>query len=169
MADRLTKRRPISLCSYVSPQGDWTEEEHDKFLDTARKYGVGDKWGLFASHVGTRVGYQCSAYYTQVRQGLSQRTVCCPVAPLRILDDELCPWAWSAQGVHIVPAWPYACGTAVQAVQVSPLVQIPLLRCMRLTVRVVDGLCMQVILPSGMILDARYRLGGSNGKAAFVG
>lgn len=73
MCGRVPNRWPFSPCSYVSPQGDWTEEEHDKFLDTARKYGVGDKWGLFASHVGTRVGYQCSAYYTQVRQGMSQR------------------------------------------------------------------------------------------------
>lgn len=36
-------------------------------------------------------------------------------------------------------------------------------------IHAVAGLCVQVILPSGMILDARYRLGGSNGKAAFVG
>mmetsp|Transcript_2890 Transcript_2890/g.7014 ORF Transcript_2890/g.7014 Transcript_2890/m.7014 type:complete len:278 (+) Transcript_2890:40-873(+) len=44
-------------------QGEWTEEEHNLFLETARKYGVGDKWGLFASYVPQRVGYQCSAYY----------------------------------------------------------------------------------------------------------
>jgi hypothetical protein len=47
-------------------QGEWTPIEHQAFMDTARKFGVGDRWGLFASHVGTRVGYQCSAYYTQV-------------------------------------------------------------------------------------------------------
>ena len=28
--------------------------------------GVGDKWGLFASHLPQRVGYQCSAYYREV-------------------------------------------------------------------------------------------------------
>ncbi|KAG2426374.1 hypothetical protein HYH02_014802 [Chlamydomonas schloesseri] len=47
-------------------QGEWTAEEHDLFVATARKYGVGDKWGLFASYIPNRVGYQCSAYYTQV-------------------------------------------------------------------------------------------------------
>mmetsp|Transcript_33203 Transcript_33203/g.73397 ORF Transcript_33203/g.73397 Transcript_33203/m.73397 type:complete len:279 (-) Transcript_33203:146-982(-) len=46
--------------------GQWTQEEHELFVTTARKYGVGDSWGLFASHIPQRVGYQCSAYYTQV-------------------------------------------------------------------------------------------------------
>lgn len=46
--------------------GDWSEEEHQLFLDTARKHGVGDKWGLFASYIPQRVGYQCSAYYRDV-------------------------------------------------------------------------------------------------------
>lgn len=32
-------------------------------MATARTHGVGDKWGLFASHIPKRVGYQCSAYY----------------------------------------------------------------------------------------------------------
>lgn len=50
----------------------WTEEEHQLFLQTARQHGVGDKWGLFASHIPQRVGYQCSAYYRDViiAQGL---------------------------------------------------------------------------------------------------
>ncbi|CAL8468758.1 g8298 [Coccomyxa elongata] len=46
-------------------QGDWTEEEHELFLETAKANGVGDKWGLFASHIPARVGYQCSAYYRE--------------------------------------------------------------------------------------------------------
>ncbi|KAG2492627.1 hypothetical protein HYH03_009043 [Edaphochlamys debaryana] len=46
--------------------GEWTQEEHDLFVQTARKHGVGDKWGLFASYIPNRVGYQCSAYYVQV-------------------------------------------------------------------------------------------------------
>ena len=29
----------------------------------ALKHGCGDKWGLFASHIPHRVGYQCSAAY----------------------------------------------------------------------------------------------------------
>jgi len=28
--------------------------------------GCGDKWGLFASHIPHRVGYQCSAVYRHV-------------------------------------------------------------------------------------------------------
>lgn len=46
--------------------GDWSDEEHKLFLDTAQKHGVGDKWGLFASYIPQRVGYQCSAYYRDV-------------------------------------------------------------------------------------------------------
>ena len=46
--------------------GDWSEDEHQLFLDTALKHGVGDKWGLFASYIPQRVGYQCSAYYREV-------------------------------------------------------------------------------------------------------
>lgn len=47
----------------MQAQGEWTEEEHELFLSTARANGVGDKWGLFASYIPQRVGYQCSAYY----------------------------------------------------------------------------------------------------------
>ena len=47
-------------------QGEWTEEEDALFMEIARREGVGDRWGLFASHIGSRVGYQCSAYYAQV-------------------------------------------------------------------------------------------------------
>ncbi|KAI8144255.1 hypothetical protein BJV82DRAFT_608872 [Fennellomyces sp. T-0311] len=42
---------------------EWTPEEKTLFLETARKYGCGDKWGLFASYIPHRVGYQCSNYY----------------------------------------------------------------------------------------------------------
>jgi hypothetical protein len=36
------------------------------FLEVAREFGCGDKWGLFASHIPHRVGYQCSNYYRQI-------------------------------------------------------------------------------------------------------
>lgn len=45
---------------------EWTEEEHQAFLETARQFGVGDRWGLFSTFVPQRVGYQCSAYYRDV-------------------------------------------------------------------------------------------------------
>ncbi|KAG7670971.1 hypothetical protein KSW81_004398 [Nannochloris sp. 'desiccata'] len=47
-------------------QGEWTQEEHKKFMEVVREWGVGDNWGLFASHICQRVGYQCSAFYRDV-------------------------------------------------------------------------------------------------------
>ena len=46
--------------------GPWTEQEHDLFLQTAQKFGVGNKWGLFSSHIPHRIGYQCSQEYRHV-------------------------------------------------------------------------------------------------------
>ncbi|KAI8050231.1 hypothetical protein BDF22DRAFT_696204 [Syncephalis plumigaleata] len=46
--------------------GDWSQEEEDLFVQIAREYGCGDKWGLFASYIPHRVGYQCSNHYRQV-------------------------------------------------------------------------------------------------------
>ena len=46
--------------------GEWTDEEVQKFVQVAKEYGCGDKWGLFASHIEGRVGYQCSAAYRHV-------------------------------------------------------------------------------------------------------
>ncbi|KAG0218956.1 hypothetical protein BGX33_005222 [Mortierella sp. NVP41] len=46
--------------------GDWTAEEQEIFLKVAKEHGCGDKWGLFASHIPHRVGYQCSNFYRQV-------------------------------------------------------------------------------------------------------
>eukprot|EP00924_Labyrinthula_sp_SR-Ha-C_P000976 snap_masked-scaffold_7-processed-gene-9.20-mRNA-1 protein AED:1.00 eAED:1.00 QI:0/-1/0/0/-1/1/1/0/399 len=43
--------------------GDWTKEENDKFMEVAKKYGVGTKWGLFGTFIPHRVGYQCSNHY----------------------------------------------------------------------------------------------------------
>ncbi|KAJ1956939.1 hypothetical protein GGI12_005173 [Dipsacomyces acuminosporus] len=45
--------------------GDWTEDERQEFLTIAKKYGCGDKWGLFSTHIPHRVGYQCSNFYRQ--------------------------------------------------------------------------------------------------------
>ena len=52
--------------------GEWTAEEHELFMATAHAHGVGDRWGLFASHIPQRVGYQCSAHYRErvIPQGL---------------------------------------------------------------------------------------------------
>ncbi|KAI9497201.1 hypothetical protein BDB00DRAFT_805401 [Zychaea mexicana] len=45
---------------------EWTEEEKNLFLETAKKYGCGDKWGLFSTYIPHRVGYQCSNFYRSV-------------------------------------------------------------------------------------------------------
>ena len=41
----------------------WTKEEEELFINTAEKFGAGDKWGLFSSYIPGRIGYQCSQYY----------------------------------------------------------------------------------------------------------
>ncbi|KAK3271210.1 hypothetical protein CYMTET_20430 [Cymbomonas tetramitiformis] len=43
--------------------GNWTQEEIAHFVAVGKKYGAGDKWGLFSTHIPHRVGYQCSAAY----------------------------------------------------------------------------------------------------------
>jgi hypothetical protein len=67
-ATQLLKSPNTYFYRHVAPhqqqaQGEWTPEEHAAFLATAAAHGVGDKWGLFASYLPQRVGYQCSAYY----------------------------------------------------------------------------------------------------------
>ena len=47
-------------------QGEWSEEEVALFVQVALRHGAGDKWGLFASHIPHRVGYQCSAAYRHI-------------------------------------------------------------------------------------------------------
>ncbi|XRB01153.1 Myb-like domain-containing protein [Pycnococcus provasolii] len=50
----------------VQKDGEWEEDEIQRFVEVAKQYGCGDKWGLFASHLSGRVGYQCSAVYRHV-------------------------------------------------------------------------------------------------------
>lgn len=51
----------LTAPDHQQSMGDWTPEEHDTFLRVAKQYGCGDKWGLFATWIPNRVGYQCSA------------------------------------------------------------------------------------------------------------
>jgi hypothetical protein len=46
--------------------GRYVEEEITAFVGVATAHGCGSKWGLFASHIPHRVGYQCSAVYRHV-------------------------------------------------------------------------------------------------------
>eukprot|EP01134_Creolimax_fragrantissima_P003665 CFRG3665T1 len=69
---KLLKKNPNAFFyRHVEPgkdqhQGDWSDEEKAKFLETVRNHGCGDKWGLFSTYIDNRVGYQCSNYYRQV-------------------------------------------------------------------------------------------------------
>ena len=47
-------------------QGEWGEDEVARFVAVATQHGCGDKWGLFASYIPHRVGYQCSAAYRHI-------------------------------------------------------------------------------------------------------
>ncbi|KAJ2813564.1 hypothetical protein H4S07_000593 [Coemansia furcata] len=71
VASKLLKKNPNAyFYRHTEPgteqwTGDWTEEERLVFLQIAKEYGCGDKWGLFSTHLPHRVGYQCSNYYRQ--------------------------------------------------------------------------------------------------------
>ncbi|KAG2192192.1 hypothetical protein INT47_005857, partial [Mucor saturninus] len=51
---------------------DWSEEEKNLFLKVSKDHGCGDKWGLFASYIPHRFGYQCSSFYRNeiIKNGL---------------------------------------------------------------------------------------------------
>jgi hypothetical protein len=109
---------PSSLACLPCPlqaQGEWTEEEHEAFVATAREHGVGDKWGLFASYLPQRVGYQCSAYYRcgsskgagqtawctvlsaqLASECIGLRNTCPPYAAQIVLGAACCLWVLSA-------------------------------------------------------------------------
>jgi hypothetical protein len=42
---------------------EWTGEEKSRFIEVAARYGVGDKWGLFSTHMPGRTGEECHAFY----------------------------------------------------------------------------------------------------------
>lgn len=71
-ARRMLKKNPNAYFYRHNPpgedtwHGDWGEDEIQRFVEVAKKHGCGDKWGLFASWIPHRVGYQCSAAYRHV-------------------------------------------------------------------------------------------------------
>ena len=54
-----------NLPGEAAKHGEWSQREIDLFVSIATRFGAGDKWGLFASHVPGRVGYACSSLYRQ--------------------------------------------------------------------------------------------------------
>lgn len=54
-----------NLPGEVAKHGEWSQKEIDLFVSIATRFGAGDKWGLFASHIPGRVGYACSSLYRQ--------------------------------------------------------------------------------------------------------
>ncbi|KAJ2451789.1 hypothetical protein EV183_003385 [Coemansia sp. RSA 2336] len=71
VASKLLKKNPNAyFYRHTEPgveqwTGDWTEDERDMFINVAKQFGCGDKWGLFSTYIPHRVGYQCSNYYRQ--------------------------------------------------------------------------------------------------------
>ena len=54
-----------NLPGEAAKHGEWSQREIDLFVSIATRFGAGDKWGLFASHIPGRVGYACSSLYRQ--------------------------------------------------------------------------------------------------------
>ena len=52
-----------NLPGEVNWTGGWSDTEIENFVNVAKQFGCGDKWGLFASHIPHRVGYACSQLY----------------------------------------------------------------------------------------------------------
>lgn len=48
--------------------GPWTVGEHELLMQLVREYGVGDNWGLLASYIPQRTGYQCRNYYHKLME-----------------------------------------------------------------------------------------------------
>ena len=101
---------------FSQAQGEWTEEEHATFLETARAHGVGDKWGLFASYL-PQVGLQTSHGIERtfacrllgahcMSAGLQARSSVCLSARYWLARQHWCLLA--------VPPAPAACGLPVQ-------------------------------------------------------
>ncbi|KAI8968047.1 hypothetical protein BDF20DRAFT_898539 [Mycotypha africana] len=68
-ASKMFKKNPNQYFYRLNEPGevqwfhDWSEEEKALFIEVAKEHGCGDKWGLFASYIPHRVGYQCSSFY----------------------------------------------------------------------------------------------------------
>lgn len=116
-------------------------------METARAHGVGDKWGLFASHLPQRVGYQCSAYYRQAAPGGSQHSrarlaACWTLVQSRLrASEQACPACFHALPLTHSP--PFACPPPT-------------------------SFCRDVIIPMGLVIDKRFRM-TRGGKAVYVG
>ena len=134
------------------PQGEWTPEEHELFLRTARAHGAGDKWGLFASHIPQRVGYQCSAYY---------RRVCACVCVWGGEKLGMCAWhaVWQGGARRVVArAWGVLRPLALVYTPLPPTLD---------TRAIPMHACREVIIPAGLVLDPRYRM-TRGGKAVYA-
>ena len=136
----------------VQAQGEWTPEEHELFLRTARAHGAGDKWGLFASHIPQRVGYQCSAYY---------RRVCACVCVWGGEKLGMCAWhaVWQGGARRVVArAWGVLRPLALVYTPLPPTLD---------TRAIPMHACREVIIPAGLVLDPRYRM-TRGGKAVYA-
>lgn len=131
---------------FSQAQGEWTEEEHATFLETARAHGVGDKWGLFASYL-PQVGLQTSmALSAPLHVGCWVHTACrlaCRRGPACSCQPG--HWLEPQHGTSVLcPLLPQRVGYQCSAYY------------------------RDVIIPQGLVIDRRFKM-TRNGRAVYVG
>lgn len=176
---------PAALCS-PQAQGEWTEEEHRLFVETARAHGVGDKWGLFASYlpqVGCMPWAGCLVWNVSVPSPSGWARALCHAPPASLPPTWRSAWATSAphttgeRGSSTGGArkrrpelWhpPLARRAGAAHSSCRPCLCVALPRCHQ-TLRLPAARCRRdVAIPQGLVLDRRYRM-TRGGKAVFVG
>ncbi|KAK4533660.1 hypothetical protein CCYA_CCYA18G4542 [Cyanidiococcus yangmingshanensis] len=73
--------------------GDWSPAEIERFVEVARLFGCGDKWGLFASYIPHRVGYQCSSAYREI------------ILPSGMIFDPNYAMTYNGKAIYIGKHW----------------------------------------------------------------
>ena len=127
----------------LQTQGNWTAEEHRLFIDTAKAYGAGDKWGLFSSYIPNRVGYQCR----YALQALSSLAFDCKnnylaYAISEAIIYEIAPLQWKVHKIFSQPGF------------------ICLFFC--------SAYYRDVAITQGLIIDPRFKI-TRTGKAVYIG
>lgn len=113
-------------------------------METARAHGVGDKWGLFASHLPQRVGYQCSAYYRQAGLAGGPGAAGQAGRPPCRAETRLADHAGRCSACLCTPPDPAPAACPWELPR------------------------RDVIIPMGLVIDRRFRM-TRNGRAVYVG
>jgi len=151
-------------CTPAQAQGEWTEEEHTIFLETARAHGVGDKWGLFASYLP-----QVELYSVAKASLCCMGQACCN--PLGRMGCRCVGRRCSAAGCRTMRMCEVSRVSALLHYHPRPTNKLqtvfppcPLQR--------VGYQCSayyrDVIIPQGLVIDRRFKM-TRNGRAVYVG